>query len=136
VVSAVQFGFRDAESAAFEAQLLHEAGQYRQADEKAYQAMLLAARTLVRIEFPDVPTDAPTVVEEFRRRFVDTKLFWDKYAQGKFAQYLFSRHESPDTRYTADSAHRTAEEAALFIDAAHACHARILAAGPQVQLKL
>jgi sulfite reductase (ferredoxin) len=127
VVSQVDFGFRDAESAAFEAQLLLESGEYEKADHKAYEAMLTAARTLVRIQAPDVPADADTIVREFRDRFVETKLFWDKYHHGQFGNYLFARHEGPDTRYTQATAHQVAEEAQLFIDAAHKCHAKLLA---------
>jgi sulfite reductase (ferredoxin) len=127
IVSTVDFGFRDAESAAFESQLLLESGEYEKADHKAYEAMLTAAKTLVRIQLPDVPDDANTIVEEFRNRFVETKLFWDRFHAGQFANYLFSRHEGPDTRYTQVTAHQVAEEAQLFIDAAHKCHAKILA---------
>jgi sulfite reductase (ferredoxin) len=138
MVSAADFGFRDAESSAFEAQLLLEKGEYEKADHKAYEAMLTAARTLVRVQEPDAPTDEATVVREFRSRFVETKLFWDKYHHGQFANYLFARHEGPDTRYTHGTAHQLAEEAQLFLDAAHKCHAKLLAEKnlltPQIKL--
>ncbi len=137
MVSQADFGFRDAESSAFESQLLLEAGKYKEADHKAYEAMLTAAKTLVRIQHPDVPTDADTIVSEFRTRFVETKLFWDKYHHGQFANYLFNRHENPDTRYTQGTAHQLAEEAQLFIDAAYKAHAKLLAEQQNlVQLKL
>jgi sulfite reductase (ferredoxin) len=127
IVSLAQFGFTQAESEAFEAQLLLDGGQFRQADEQAYRAMLSAAKTLVQLEWLDVPDEAPVIVEEFRKRFVETKLFWDTYHHGQFANYLLARHESPDTRYTADTAHKLVEEANLFIDAAHKCHAKFQA---------
>ena len=38
--------------------------------------------------------------------------------------YLLTRFDSPDTRYTQDTAHKIVEEANLFIDAAHKCHAK------------
>lgn len=137
MVSAADFGFRDAESAAFEAQLLLESGDYQKADHKAYEAMLTAARTLVRIQHPDVPNDPATIVEEFRTRFVDTKLFWHRQHHGQFANYLFARHEGPDVRYTQATAHQVAEEAQLFIDAAHQCHAKLLEQAQNlVQIKL
>jgi sulfite reductase (ferredoxin) len=127
MVSAAEFGFRDAESAAFEAQLLLENGKYREADAKAYEAMLTAARTLVRVQHQDVPNDPDTIVNEFRTRFVDTKLFWDKYHHGQFANYFFNRHyEGPDQRFNQQTAHQLAEEAQLFIDAAHKCHTKLL----------
>jgi sulfite reductase (ferredoxin) len=127
IVSLAQFGFTQAESEAFEAQLLLDGGQYRQADEMAYQAMLSAAKTLVQLEWLDVPNEPPVIVAEFRKRFVETKLFWDTYHHGQFANYLLQRHESPDTRYTAETAHKLVEEANLFIDAAHKCHAKFQA---------
>src|SRR5439155_16133855 len=45
LVSPAQFGFTRAESEAFEAQLLLDDEDFRAADEKAYHAMLTAART-------------------------------------------------------------------------------------------
>jgi sulfite reductase (ferredoxin) len=124
IVTLTQFGFTQAESEAFEAQLLLDGNQFREADEKAYQAMLTAAKTLVQLEYLDVPNEAAKIVEEFRKRFVDTKLFWDTYHHGQFANYLLTRHDTPDARYTADTAHKIVEEANLFIDAAHKCHAK------------
>jgi sulfite reductase (ferredoxin) len=124
VVSLASFGFTQAETEAFEAQLLLDGGQYRPADERAYHAMITAARTLVQLEYLDVPDDANVIVEEFRRRFVDTKIFWDTYHADQFSRYLFLRHEGPDARYNADTAHKLVEEANLFIDAAHKAHAK------------
>jgi sulfite reductase (ferredoxin) len=127
IVSLAQFGFTLAESEAFEAQLLLDAGQFQQADEKAYQAMITAAKTLVQVQWLDAPNDPNIVVEEFRKRFVEPKLFWDTYHHGQFANYLFARHEGADSRFTKDTAHKLVEEANLFIDAAHKCHAKLQA---------
>jgi sulfite reductase (ferredoxin) len=124
VVTAAQFGFTQAESEAFEAQLLLDEGKYREADERGYQSMLTAARTLVQLQWLDVPSDPDAIVNEFRARFVERKLFWDPYHAGQFANYLFNRHDGPDTRYTRDTAHKLVEEANLFIDAAHKAHAK------------
>lgn len=124
IVSLAEFGFTEAESMAFESQLHLDDGKYRAADDLAYKAMLKAAWTLVQLQWQDVPTDPATVVNEFRTRFVDTKVFWDTYHHGQFANYLFNRHEQPDERYTADTAKKTVEEANLFIDAAHKAHAK------------
>lgn len=135
IVSLAEFGFTESESQAFEAQLLLDDGEFRKADELAYAAMLKAAWTLVQLQWQDVPTDSNLVVSEFRTRFVDTQIFWDKYHHGQFANYLFNRHDAPDERYTADTAKKTVEEANLFIDAAHKAHAKfreslnVLAAG-------
>jgi sulfite reductase (ferredoxin) len=124
IVSLTEFGFTTAESDAFEAQLVLDDGQYQKADEMAYGAMLRAALTLVQLQWQDVPTDPATVVNEFRTRFVDTKIFWDTYHHGQFANYLFSRHEAADTRFTKETAHKTVDEANLFIDAAHKAYAK------------
>jgi sulfite reductase (ferredoxin) len=125
VITLEQFGFTMAESDAFEAQLLLDAGQYQAADEKAYAAMLIAAKTLVQIQWSDVPDDANVIVEEFRKRYVETKLFWDTYHGDQFSRYLFVRHEGPDPRFTKDTAHKLIEETNLFMDAAHKCDLKI-----------
>lgn len=124
VVSAASFGFTAAETEVFEAQLLLDAGQFQAADERAYKSMLIAAKTLVQLQWPDAPDDPAIIVSEFRTRFVDTKIFWDPYSADQFSRYLFLRHEGPDARFTHDTAHKLVEEANLFIDAAHKAHAR------------
>jgi sulfite reductase (ferredoxin) len=124
VVSLASFGFTAAETEAFEAQLLLDGGQYKAADEKAYSAMLRAAHTLVQLQWQDAPSDPDVIVREFRSRFVDSQIFWDKYHGDQFSRYLFLRHESPDLRFTVDTAHKLVEEANLFIDAAHKAHAK------------
>ena len=136
VISAVDFAFRDAESAAFEAQLLIESGEYEKADHQAYEAMLTAARALLLFEQPEAPTDPAGIVGEFRERFVETKLFWDRFHHAQFANYLLARQENPDTRYTHATARQLAEEAQLFIDAAHKCHARLLAQRTPLTIQL
>ena len=86
--------------------------------------MLKAANTLVRLEWPDAPTDPRVTVEEFRKRFVDSKIFWHRQHANQFSNYLLNRHENgPDTRFTRDTASKLVEEANLFIDAAHQAHA-------------
>jgi sulfite reductase (ferredoxin) len=132
VVSRIDFDLQEAERKAFEAQLLLEEGDFQTADATAYAAMLEAARGLVKIQSPDVRSDPDVVVREFRSRFYDTQLFWDKYAGGKFAQYLLQRHEDGARRYSQEAAHHLVEEAQLFIEAAHACHARMLEIGAAV----
>jgi sulfite reductase (ferredoxin) len=125
VVSLAQFAFSQAEADAFESQLLLDDGKFREADEKAYGAMLTAARGLVQFQWIDVPSDPAVIVEEFRKRFVEPKLFWDTYHADQFSRYLFVRHEGADARYTKETAHKLVEEANLFIDAAHKCYAKV-----------
>ncbi len=125
VVSLVEFDMAAAERIVFEAQLKLEDNDYSGADQLGYEAMLEAAAALIKIEFLDVSTNPETIVKEFRRRFYDTQLFHDKYAGGKFAHYLFRRHESAPMEHSRDTSHRLVEEAQLFIEAAHACRERI-----------
>jgi sulfite reductase (ferredoxin) len=136
VVSLSQFGFSQAEAEAFEAQLLLDEGKFKEADEKAYSAMIRAAHTLVQLQWLDVPMEESRIVSEFRTRFVDTQIFWDKYHADQFSRYLFQRAENgPDTRYTADTAHKIVEEANLFIDASHKAHAKFQASLTPVQVQ-
>ncbi len=129
VVSRTEFDLQSAERQAFEAQLNLDEGGYQMADEGAYRAMLEAARGLVQNQLQDISDDPDTLVSEFKRRFCDTELFYDKYARGKFAQYLLQRHQETERTYTKDGARHLVEEAQLFIEAAHACHARMIEQG-------
>ena len=126
VVSLIEFDLAAAERLVFEAQLWLDRNEFEKADELAYRAMLEAARGLVKLEYRDVPADPDTVVMEFRRRFYDTELFFDRFAGGKFAQYLFHRHEKIDGQYGDEVTRRLIEEAQLFIEASHACNARLV----------
>lgn len=124
IISLAEFGFTAAEGDAFDAQILLDEGHYQRADELAYHAMLTAAKTLVQLQLPDPPNNPGEIVREFKSRFVDTKIFWDTYHAGQFANYLINRHEGADTRYTKETAHKIVDEATLFIDAAHKAHAK------------
>ena len=126
VVSLTEFDLAAAEAQVFEAQLRLEEQTPVEADQLAYRAMLLAAKGLIKTEFIDISDDPDTIVREFRTRFFDTKLFFDKYAGGKFAMYLFRRHESGEVD-SLEAAHRLVEEAQLFLEASHACQARLAA---------
>ena len=128
VVSLFSINISKAEGTAFEALVALDENKYEEADQKAYQAMLSAARALVLNVNLNVGDDPNNIVKEFRQRFYDTELFFDKYAKGKFAQYLFNRHENPKANPDQESSHRLIEEANLFIEAAHACDARLAGA--------
>jgi len=122
VVSAAEFGMSDAERLVFEAQLLLEENKVREADMTAYQAMLTAAKSLVKTEFWDVPDNPDSIVSEFRKRFYETDIFQKSFGASRFALYLFLRHEDKEREFTAEKARKLIEEAQLFIEAAHACH--------------
>lgn len=125
VVSLFSMEIAKAESNHFDGIIALDEGKFEKADETAYRAMLLAARALVRTRYLALSEDPNKIVEEFRKQFYDTKLFFDQYAGGKFAHFLFDRHENPPTRPDADSGRRLLDEAQLFIEACYACEARV-----------
>ncbi len=121
VVSAIDFDLAAAEREVFEAQQAWENGRLEQAGKTVYQAMLRAARALVKIEYPNISDDPDQIVCEFRTRYYDTQKFFDPFAGGKFAHYLFAAHQKSKEPYTFDSTRYLIDEAQLFIDAAHSC---------------
>jgi len=125
VVSPVEFDLGAAERELFEAQVKWDSGQVEQAGATAYHSMLRAAKALVKIESPNVTDDPREIVGEFRTRYYDTQKFFDPFAGGKFANYLFAAHEKSSEPYTADSTRYLIDEAQLFIDAAHSCYNRV-----------
>jgi len=125
VVSFAQFGLAASEREVFEAQILLDEGNLGEAANRAYSAMLKAARALTRDKNPNLSEDPEEVLREFKTNLVDTKVFWDPFAGAKFAQYLFRAHAENSVQHTRESAHQLIEEAQLFVDAAHQAHARI-----------
>jgi sulfite reductase (ferredoxin) len=125
VISSVDFGLASAERRAFEAQLALEKGDAAEAWQAAYQAMLQAAKALVRTELPDVVDEPNQIVQEFRARFYDTQKFFDPFAGGKFAHYFFTAHRDSGASHDADKARHVIEEAQLFIEASHNCYNRM-----------
>lgn len=128
VISLFAFEIAKAEGEAFEALIALDEKNYAEADGRAYRAMIMAARALVRNQFLDVGDDPDRIVAEFKSRYYDTQLFYDRYAKGKFARYLLDRHEKPSVTVSEDSARALVEEANLFIEACHACDARLAGA--------
>jgi sulfite reductase (ferredoxin) len=131
VVSLTDFGVAVAESLYFDATLLLEEGdaQSQAAADKALEAMLAAAQALIKIQNIDIKNDPEVIVTDFRRYFYDTQLFFDPFAKGKFASYLFNAYEQRHQAATVDQAKQLIEEARLFIEAAHECNARMLQSG-------
>jgi sulfite reductase (ferredoxin) len=125
IVSVAQFGLSDGERTVYDASERLEAGDVRGAAELALRAMLLAAKGLVRAQTFDISDDPNQIVAEFRRRFHETKLFHDKYAKGKFAQYFFRLADADLSAVKPDDARQYVEEAQLFIEAAYACDERM-----------
>lgn len=125
VVSAIEFDLAAAEREVFEAQLDLERGNFPQAARTAYGAMVHAAKALVKLEFQDISNDPEQIIQEFTTRFYDTQIFFDAFAGGKFAQYLFAAHEASSQPASPDSARFLIDEAQLFVDASHACYNRL-----------
>src|SRR5439155_453306 len=71
VVSLFSMEIIKAESELFEGLIALDDSDYQAADEHSYQAMLLAARALIRVQYLDARNDVDTIVNEFRTRFYD-----------------------------------------------------------------
>lgn len=127
IVSVAKFGLSDGERVAFEASEKLERGDAVGAAKDALSAMLLAAKALVRAQTFDIDDDPARIVEQFRARYYDTKLFFDPYAGGKFAHYFFALAGRDLEQSSHDDAHHYVEEAQLFIEAAYACEAKLSA---------
>ncbi len=125
VVSPVDFGLAAAERELFDAQLAYEKGDAQLAGTSAYRAMLNAARALVLAESPDIGEQPDQIVTEFRTRYYDTQKFFDPFAGGKFANYLFDAHANVGKPRNEESSRILIDEAQLFIDAAHSCSNRL-----------
>jgi sulfite reductase (ferredoxin) len=127
VVSQAEFTLAASERELFEAQLLLDDGRPPEAVKGAYASMVRAAQGLVKDQKPNISDDEDQIIGEFTKRFYDTQLFWDKYAGGKFAEYLFKARDfiGTDEAADADRAVQLLQEAQLFIDAAHDCHNRL-----------
>jgi sulfite reductase (ferredoxin) len=125
VVPYVEMGLAASEREIFEAQVMLDEGNIAGAVKRAHSAMLEAARSLAREKNPNLGSEPDEIVAEFRKHFYDTQLFFDPYAGGKFAQYLFRVHEEHGKATTPEAAHQLIEEATLFVDAAHQCYSRL-----------
>ncbi len=125
VVSAVEFDLAAAEREVFEAQVAWENGQMEQAGKLAYQAMLHGAKGLVKLGYPNISDNPDQIVDEFQTRYYDTQKFFDPFAGGKFAQYLFAAHRKAQEPHTSDSTRYLIDEAHLFVEAAHSCYQRM-----------
>ncbi len=120
VVSVTIMEIAAAEREVFEASVALDEDRLPAAWQGAFNAMLRAARALVKEEFYDVPENSDIVVVEFRSRFYDSELF-----SPKFANYLFAAHQDPPVEFDQIQVHRFIEEAQLFIEGAYTCYDKI-----------
>jgi sulfite reductase (ferredoxin) len=102
------------------------ADDIQEASREAYNAMMLAALGLLKTRNPDAKAEHETVFADFRRQFIDTGVFFERYIGNQEWPYYQVAHEAKGRSRDRDEARRRVEEAQLFIDASHACYARIL----------
>ena len=114
VVSPIDFGLAAAEREVFEAQLALEKGEVEQAGKTAYHSMLHAAKALVKSEYPKISTIPTRLSRNFGPAYYDTQKFWDPFAGGKFASYLFAAQENSGHPYTEDSTPLSDRRSAAF----------------------
>ena len=123
VVSLTNFDVAIAESLNFEATLLLEEkgenGNVQKAAEKALAAMVKAAQALLKVPDVDIPDEAEVIVKDFRQYFYDTELFFDPFARGKFASYLFTAYDNRSTPASLDRAKQAVEEGPVGRDEGH-----------------
>ncbi len=133
VVSLTDFGIAKAEGLHFEAQVLlderKDSEGVKKAADMALQAMLIAAQALLKVQNIDISDRPEIIMTEFRQYFYDTELFFDPFVKGKFASYLFNAYEHRHNSIDRERALQLMEETRLFIEAAHECNSRLLAAG-------
>jgi sulfite reductase (ferredoxin) len=132
VISLTQFSLASAESKVFDASITVDeptatAADIQEASQLAYSAMVLAAQGLLKHRNPDQKGDPDTVVADFKRQFVDTGAFFERYVGNQEWPYFQAAHDARGKARDRDEARRRVEEAQLFIDASHACYARMLA---------
>jgi sulfite reductase (ferredoxin) len=125
IVPFVEFGLAASEREVFEASVLLDEGQNLAASQRAYSAMLQAAKALTKQRNPNLGDEADEIVREFRAHYYDTKLFFDPFVGGKFAHFLFRIHEDGIKDASQQGAHQLIEEAQHFVEAAHNCYARL-----------
>ncbi|HBF12269.1 MAG TPA: sulfite reductase [Deltaproteobacteria bacterium] len=125
VVSLVDFGLKAADREVFEAQVALEAAQWDKAAELAFKAMVTAAQGLIKGKNPDISNDANIIIDEFRKMFCDTQIFYDPFAGAKFAQHLFMAESQGTKGLRPEQVRQRVEEAQLFIEAAYSCHVRM-----------
>jgi len=131
VISLTQFDLASAESKAFDATITVDdptatAAEIQEASLQAYAAIVQAAQGLLKHKNPDQKGDPETVYADFKRQFVDTGAFFERYVGNQEWPYFQAAHEAKGRARDRDEARRRVEEAQLFIEASHACYARML----------
>jgi sulfite reductase (ferredoxin) len=127
IVSQAQFTLAVSERELFESQIHLDKEDFKKAVQTAYTSMIHAAQGLIKTQNAEISDDEDAILSDFRQRFVDTKIFYDKYAGSKFADFLFKAREplKNNGEIGNDLALQRIQEAQLFIDAAHSCYNKL-----------
>lgn len=130
VVSLTQFGLATAESRVFDASLVVDNSvatdeEVLEASRVAYAAIVTAAQGLIKSRNPDIAADPDTVFAAFKSNFIDTGFFFGRFVGTAEWQYFQAAHDTRGGARDRDEARRRVEEAQLFIEAVHACYARL-----------
>jgi sulfite reductase (ferredoxin) len=126
IVPFVEFGLQEAQQQLHDAQDALDAGRPELAAAGGFKAMVTAAKALVRHLEVQVTDDPDDVVALFKEHLHDTELFHDPFAKGQFGMYLLKTHaERSYEKANEEIAHRSLDEAQLFLEAAHACYQRL-----------
>ena len=131
IVSQAQFTLAVSEQELFESQIHLDKEDFKKAVQTAYTSMIHAAQGLIKTQNAEISDDEDAILSDFRQRFVDTKIFYDKYAGSKFADFLFKAKDplKNNGEIGNDQALQRIQEAQLFIDAAHSCYNKLGSTG-------
>lgn len=128
VISRTDMDLSVAESTVFEATVSLDEDDLARADERAYSAMVSAARGVLALRVPNPPVDTGALVDAFHETAIEGDWFAG-IPGGRFANSLVQRHAKGPAG-GADAVRELVEEAQLFIDAAHQFQIRVAAEAP------
>ncbi|MBG99965.1 MAG: sulfite reductase [Solibacterales bacterium] len=118
IVDQAEFMLEDADRLNFEASLALEREQYQKAAECSRQAIMKAADGILFTRGL-LLSDKYNTVDEFRRHFYETGVFWKP-----FAENFFRVSEEELTGVTPERARQRVEEATLFIEQAQSVYSQ------------
>jgi sulfite reductase (ferredoxin) len=129
VVSPAEFALTASDREVFEAQLLLEKGEYQQAVDRAFSAMVQGATGLLLQSRLPVPPTKEEIVGDFKTHFFDTEVFFDPFRGGSLAQYFFDANTAIASGrvFGQETTHQLIEEAQLFLEGAQSCYTRLMA---------
>ena len=100
VISPADFDLAGAEREVFEAQVALETASWSRPGNWPTTRCCMRPEGWSNWSIPTSPKIPSKIVGEFRSRFYDTQKFFDPFAGGKFAHYLFAAQEKSQQPYT------------------------------------